>query len=102
MTGYSHGRYFNRLDRGIASESRPAYDFQVDEWWESRMSEVEQIESRIRNLSPEDLVRFRAWFAEFDALAWDGQIEADAASGKLDHLIDEALAEHGAGKSRPI
>lgn len=66
------------------------------------MGEVEQIESRIRNLSPEDLAKFRAWFTEFDALAWDRQIEADAGSGKLDRLIDQALADHAAGKSRPI
>ena len=35
------------------------------------MSEVEQIENRIKNLSPEELAEFRAWFAEFDAQAWD-------------------------------
>ena len=35
------------------------------------MSEVEQIESRIKSLSPGDLAELRAWFAEFDARAWD-------------------------------
>ncbi len=64
------------------------------------MSEVEQIENRIKNLSPEELARLRVWFEEFDALAWDGQIESDSAAGKLDRLIDESLAEHGTGKSR--
>ena len=66
------------------------------------MSEVEQIESRIKNLSPEDLAKLRTWFAEFDAQAWDRQIEADSMAGKLDHLIEESLAEHKAGKSRSI
>ena len=66
------------------------------------MSEVEQIESRIKNLSPEDLAKLRTWFAEFDAQAWDRQIEADSMAGKLDHLIEESLAEHKAGKSRPL
>lgn len=66
------------------------------------MSEVEQIEDRIRNLSPEELAKLRAWFAEFDAQAWDHQIEADSAAGKLDHLIQESLAEHEAGESRPL
>ena len=66
------------------------------------MSEVEQIESRIKNLSPEELATFRAWFAEFDAQAWDQQIEADSNAGKLDHLIEKSLAEHKAGKSRPL
>ena len=51
------------------------------------MSEVEQLEQRIENLSPEDLSKLRAWFIEFDARAWDAQIEADAKAGKLDRLI---------------
>lgn len=66
------------------------------------MSEVEQIESRIKNLSPEELAKLRAWFAEFDALAWDRQIEADYAAGKLDRLIEDSVAEHKTGKSRPL
>jgi hypothetical protein len=66
------------------------------------MSEVEQIENRIRNLSPEELAKLRAWFAEFDAQAWDRQIETDSAAGKLDRFIDESKAEHKAGKSRPL
>ncbi len=66
------------------------------------MSEVEQIENRIKTLSPEDLAKLRAWFAEFDAQAWDRQIEADSAAGKLDHFIEESLAEHKAGKSRAL
>ena len=66
------------------------------------MSEVEQIENRIKNLSPEDLAKLRAWFAEFDAQTWDRQIEADSAAGKLDHFIEESLAEHKAGKSRAL
>ena len=66
------------------------------------MSEVEQIENRIKSLSSEELAKLRAWFAEFDAQAWDRQIEADSVAGKLDHLIEESLAEHKAGKSRPL
>ena len=66
------------------------------------MSEVEQIESRIKNLSPEELAKLRAWFAEFDAHTWDRQIEADSAAGKLDRFIEDSVAEHKAGKSRPL
>ncbi|MBL8515628.1 MAG: hypothetical protein JNM76_01560 [Betaproteobacteria bacterium] len=64
------------------------------------MNEVEQIESRIRNLSPEELVKLRAWFAEFDAQAWDRQVEADSASGKPDHLLNESMGEYKTGQSR--
>ena len=66
------------------------------------MTEVEQIESRIRNLSPGDLAKLRSWFLDFDAAAWDRQIEADSATGALKDLMDESISEHQAGKSRPL
>lgn len=66
------------------------------------MSELEKIEERVGKLSPEELRKFRAWFAEFDARVWDAQIEADAKAGKLDGLVAEALAEYKAGKTREI
>ena len=44
------------------------------------MTIVETIEREIEKLSPKDLALFRRWFAEFDADAWDAQIEADAAA----------------------
>jgi hypothetical protein len=66
------------------------------------MSEVEQLEQRIDSLSPQDLAKLRAWFAEFEARAWDNQILADAKAGKLDALITEALADYNAGKAREL
>lgn len=66
------------------------------------MSEIEQIEKRIKKLSQEELAKFRAWFAEFDAQAWDKQIEADSKAGKLNRLTEKSVAEHKAGKSRPL
>jgi hypothetical protein len=55
------------------------------------MSTVDEIEDAIRKLPAEDLAAFRAWFAEFDAAAWDRQFEKDVAEGRLDALADEAL-----------
>ncbi|HJY76755.1 MAG TPA: hypothetical protein VKE95_08990 [Burkholderiales bacterium] len=66
------------------------------------MSELEEIEQRIRKLSPEELAKFRAWFVEFDHLLWDRQIEADSKTGKLDKLAAEALADYKAGKAREV
>jgi hypothetical protein len=63
------------------------------------MSKVEALEKRISALSVEELAEFRQWFAEFDAAAWDRQIERDAKTGKLDALADKALRDHAAGKS---
>ena len=62
------------------------------------MSTVTEIESAVRNLKPEDLSAFRAWFAEFDAEQWDRQFEQDVAAGRLDKLADQALKDLHDGK----
>jgi hypothetical protein len=49
-----------------------------------------------------ELAEFRRWFADFDGNAWDRQIEQDAASGKLDLLAAEALADFRAGSARKL
>jgi hypothetical protein len=66
------------------------------------MSELEDLEKRIRDLPPEKLAQFRNWFVEFDHSMWDRQIEADAKNGKLDRLVNEGLADYKAGKARKI
>lgn len=66
------------------------------------MTTVETIERAIEQLPPEELAKFRRWFLEFDAAAWDAQIEADAAAEKFDALAEEALAEYRSGKAREI
>jgi hypothetical protein len=66
------------------------------------MGAIEKLELLIKSLSPEELAKFREWFAEFDAQVWDRQIESDAAAGKLDRLIDESMADHRANKTRPL
>ena len=66
------------------------------------MGAVEKLELLIKSLSPEDLAKFREWFADFDAQIWDRQIQSDAAAGKLDRLIDESMADHRANKTRPL
>ena len=66
------------------------------------MNVVESIEKEIEKLSPKELAEFRQWFHQYDADAWDKQIEADAAAGKLDILAGEALSEYESGKAREI
>jgi len=66
------------------------------------MNRVEQIESEIRQMTPEELANFRAWFAEFDAQCWDRQLEEDVKAGKLDELAARALRDHEAGKSTEL
>mgnify|MGYP005838191675 FL=1 len=62
------------------------------------MGTVQDIKEAVRQLSPEDLAAFRAWFAEFDAGVWDQEFEEDVAAGRLDRLADEALRELREGR----
>jgi hypothetical protein len=62
------------------------------------MSTVQEIEDAIRQLPDDDLAALRAWFAEFDADAWDRQLERDVAAGRLDAMADEALRDAREGR----
>jgi hypothetical protein len=62
------------------------------------MSTVQEIENAIRRLGSADLAALRVWFAEYDAVAWDRQIETDVAAGRLDKLADEALEDLRQGR----
>jgi hypothetical protein len=64
------------------------------------MGDIKAIEQAIVALPAEELAKFRQWFAEFDGAAWDRQIEQDAASGRLDSLAAEALADYRSGSRR--
>ncbi len=66
------------------------------------MSKVENIESQIKDLSPEELTAFRKWFTKFDAEVWDQQFSADVKAGKLDSLAERALRDHAAGRSTKL
>ncbi len=63
------------------------------------MTTVEEIETAVAKLPPEQLAAFRAWFEAFDVARFDEKIERDAASGKLDRFADEALADYRAGRA---
>jgi len=66
------------------------------------MNKIEKIGREIRGFSPSELAAFRKWFHDFDAEAWDRQIEEDAQAGKLDALAKAALKTlaGGGGGSR--
>ena len=66
------------------------------------MSVVETIERQVRQLGLKELAQFRDWFFEFEADAWDRQIERDAKAGKLDALARKALEDHAAGRTIPL
>ena len=66
------------------------------------MSTVDEIEAAISNLPPQDVARLRDWLLERDNLRWDKQIEEDAASGRLDHLIKEIESVIASGRTKPL
>ena len=66
------------------------------------MGKVKSIEQAVEALPPSELAEFRRWFAEFDAAAWDKQIEHDSAAGKLDVLAAEALDDFRTGPARSL
>ena len=66
------------------------------------MNEVENIEGRIKALSPQELTAFREWFIQFDAEAWDRKLDADANDGKLNRLAERALRDYAAGRSTKL
>jgi len=66
------------------------------------MMSVETIEEQIAELDNASFSKLRDWFVEFDKSRWDKQIEADSNAGKLDFLINPALVEHQAGKTKEL
>ena len=66
------------------------------------MATVEAIIAAIAQLPPEQVAQVRAWLAERAEAEWDSQIEQDERAGRLDVLAERALAEHRAGRTRPV
>lgn len=66
------------------------------------MSSVDAITAAIAQLPPEQVAQVRAWLAEYDERQWDEQIARDEREGRLDALAERALAEHRAGRTRPL
>jgi hypothetical protein len=66
------------------------------------MSTVEAITTAIAQLPPEQVAQVRAWLAEYEESLWDEQIAKDEREGRLNGLADRALAEHRAGRTRPL
>lgn len=59
-----------------------------------------EIKQAVTQLPPQEVTALTAYLVELDQAAWDKQIEADSASGKLDFLFEEAEKERVAGTLR--
>jgi hypothetical protein len=63
---------------------------------------IEQLETAIANLPPDEFARLASWFAEFEAKPWDRQIEEDERAGRLDHVIQRVRDDIASGRSKPL
>jgi hypothetical protein len=64
---------------------------QISTFFSSIMSNLQEIETAISQLSTDELTAFCDWFAKFDAEIWDRQFEEDVTSGRLNGLAERAL-----------
>jgi len=63
---------------------------------------VQELESAVSRLPPDELDAFARWFEEYLADAWDRRIEADIAAGRLDDAGRRADAEFESGRCTPL
>ena len=68
------------------------------------MTRLERPVEMVRELSPEEFDTFAASVEELRAERWDREIEHDSAAGRLDKLIEGALAlaSHAGARTRPL
>ncbi|MBI5385332.1 MAG: hypothetical protein HZA90_11680 [Verrucomicrobia bacterium] len=64
------------------------------------MSTVEEIERAVEQLPAPDFARLAAWIDARQHEAWTRQMDADAATGKLDFLFEEANGKRNAAHHR--
>jgi len=66
------------------------------------MSTVQEIESAIQRLPERDVLTLTQWLDDYAEQQWDKRLDADAASGALAFLADEARAARATKARRPF
>ena len=66
------------------------------------MSNVQELEMAVSQLSANELLQFSEWFEELVADQWDKKIEADILAGRLDAAGKRADDEFIAGRASPL
>ena len=61
---------------------------------------LQELETAVAQLPPDDFAVFSKWFEEFLADQWDRRIEADIKAGRLDQAGRRADADFEAGRAR--
>ena len=64
---------------------------------------VTEILNAVSKLGEKEKNEFLAGLGDIDFHdTWDRQIDADIKAGRFDRLAEESLADHRAGKTRPL
>jgi len=63
------------------------------------MTKVQALQEEIEKLNSDEFAKLYEWMRERDWEEWDREIEEDAASGKLDKIVQEAREAHRRGES---
>jgi hypothetical protein len=63
---------------------------------------VQELESAVAKLTPEELSTFSEWFEEYRADLWDQKIEADALRGRFDAAGARAKADFEQNRCTPL
>lgn len=63
---------------------------------------LQELEEQVAKLPPEQLAQFIDWVKGLDSDLWDKRMESDAAAGRLDRLVSDAIAEDDAGRTTPL
>ena len=66
------------------------------------MSTVQEIETAIQKLKPQEIHEVADWLQELREELWDKQIDADAKAGRLDKMMEEAKQDYLAGRCKPL
>ena len=66
------------------------------------MSTVQEIETAIQKLKPQEIREVADWLQELREELWDQQIDADVSAGRLDKLAEQALEDYRAGRTKPL
>jgi hypothetical protein len=64
--------------------------------------DIKEIESAIAQLPLSELAELARWFEEFQAGAWDAQLEQDVRAGRLDALVRQAGQDFEQGQCKPL
>ena len=63
---------------------------------------TQEIERAIVQLPSSEIAKLAEWFREFQAQAWDQQLERDVQAGRLDALVEQAESDFQAGRCQEL